>query len=87
MQQGQRLLTICWMVRIFLQPFSSFAKQGLHVYTLPPPLSSSDGLMESAAKKKKMGSRLVERRKPSVGTHGQEQQMVHSLVYTCYLPK
>ena len=30
MQQEQRSLTICWMTWMVLQPFSSFAKHGLH---------------------------------------------------------
>jgi len=35
-----------------MQPFSSFAKHGLHPYALLPQLSTSDRLTDTAAKKK-----------------------------------
>ena len=58
-------LTIWWMAWIVLQPFSSFAKQGLHAYTLPPPQCAHVDCQ-------KPGSRLVGRQRglqtPSIGT-------------------
>jgi len=69
-----------------LAALSSFAKHGLHAYTIPPPLSSSDGLMQ-AAKKQEADSLDGRRRlqKPSIGTYGQGlAAVVHS---TLSLPK
>jgi len=88
MQQGQGSLTICWKAWIILHPLSSFTKHGLHVYTLPPPLSSSDWAYLVCQKKPEADLLDGEegfKSLPSMGTHGQGwAAIVHN---TSYLPK
>ena len=87
MKQGQRSLTICWMAWIVLQPFPALQSTAYtHAYAIPPPLSSSDGLMQAAIKQEAVsldGRRRLQ--KPSIGTYGQGiAAVVHS---TLSLPK